>query len=38
MAYLHCQTRTQMPTQVWITIPKMGTVMIRDPNLDWNQV
>ena len=30
MAYLHCRTWTRIPVRVRISVPKMGTVMIRD--------
>ena len=36
MAYLHCQTRIQIPIRVWISIPKIGTVVIRDSDPDHN--
>ena len=32
MAYLHCRTWTQIPIRVWISVSKMGTVVIGDPS------
>ena len=36
MAYLHWRIGTRMPIRVWISVPKMGTVAIGDPDPDWN--
>ena len=34
MAYLHCRTWTRIPIRVWISVSKMGTVVIGDPSPD----
>ena len=36
MVYLHYWTRTLIPIQVQISIPKMDTVMIGHLDQDWN--
>ena len=33
MAYLHCRTRTLIPIWLGISVPKMGTAIIGNPNL-----
>ena len=37
LKYLHCRTRIWTPIRVQISISKMGTVTINDPDLDRNQ-
>ena len=36
LKYIHCRTRTRTSIRVQISISKMGTVTIRDPDLDQN--